>query len=217
MATVLGDGAAPVPPTNRPGPNCIARCSTKAVPPALLAAAGLADRAACAASSVDALGRHGGRHPDRLRCGVAGEYPMGVHRHPAVRSPVHRPRANSCMPHRWRMRSTRRRSGIRSKWSRLSSSTWRSGSRSGSTSLFRCRTCRQRVTYWSAVVCYPVARGARAQFMFERAGGERITLYIGSLGPGRRCLAGPVRPLSASRRTARCRVSIGSIAALATR
>lgn len=30
----------------------------------------------------------------------------------------------------------------------------------------------------------PGSDGARAQFMFERAGGERITLYIGSLGPG---------------------------------
>ncbi|MDM0073146.1 anti-sigma factor [Variovorax sp. J2P1-59] len=29
----------------------------------------------------------------------------------------------------------------------------------------------------------PGGEGARAQFMFERAGGERITLYIGSLGP----------------------------------
>ncbi|MDM0103622.1 anti-sigma factor [Variovorax sp. J22R24] len=29
----------------------------------------------------------------------------------------------------------------------------------------------------------PGSEGARAQFMFERAGGERITLYIGSLGP----------------------------------
>lgn len=30
----------------------------------------------------------------------------------------------------------------------------------------------------------PGSEGARAQFMFERAGGERITLYIGTLGPG---------------------------------
>ena len=29
----------------------------------------------------------------------------------------------------------------------------------------------------------PGADGARAQFMFERSGGERITLYIGSIGP----------------------------------
>ncbi|SCK55000.1 Transmembrane transcriptional regulator (anti-sigma factor RsiW) [Variovorax sp. HW608] len=30
----------------------------------------------------------------------------------------------------------------------------------------------------------PGNEGARAQFMFERAGGERLTLYIGSLGAG---------------------------------
>ncbi len=30
----------------------------------------------------------------------------------------------------------------------------------------------------------PGDEGARAQFMFERAGGERVTLYIGSVGPG---------------------------------
>ncbi|MEJ8809676.1 anti-sigma factor [Variovorax ureilyticus] len=29
----------------------------------------------------------------------------------------------------------------------------------------------------------PGSEGARAQFMFERAGGERLTLYVGSLGP----------------------------------
>jgi len=30
----------------------------------------------------------------------------------------------------------------------------------------------------------PGSEGARAQFMFERAGGERLTLYVGSLGGG---------------------------------
>src|SRR5690349_9158492 len=29
----------------------------------------------------------------------------------------------------------------------------------------------------------PGSEGARAQFMFERAGGDRLTLYVGSLGP----------------------------------
>ena len=95
----------------------------------------------------------------------------------------------------------RPRSGIRSRWPRPSSSTWRNGFRKRLDKPLKVPDLSAQGYALVGGRLLPGSEGARAQFMFERAGGERVTLYIGSLGAGRGRRRGRARPRSASRPT----------------